>query len=110
MLTRDSDDAHLVTYGGMSKQPVTVPTGPFIFNDFHAHGFWVSRWSDRNPEEKAKMVDEIYEMMLEGSFKEAPVKEIEWTHKTKFEELKEAVEGSMAGGSGKKSVFVFRDT
>ncbi|CAF0941418.1 unnamed protein product [Rotaria sordida] len=40
--------ATLVTYGGMSKQPVTVPTAEFIFNDLICRGFWMSRWKSEN--------------------------------------------------------------
>lgn len=94
----------------MSKQPVTVPTGLFIFNDLHCHGFWVSRWTDQNQKGKKEMVDDIYGMILEGGFKEAPVEEVVWTPTTKIETLRAAVEKSMKGGSGKKQVFVYRDT
>lgn len=45
---RDSDDSYnnltKVTYGGMSKQPVMVPTGLLIFNDVRCSGFWMTRW------------------------------------------------------------------
>jgi len=34
----------LVTYGGMSLKPVTIPTSSFIFNDVTLKGFWMSRW------------------------------------------------------------------
>ena len=32
----------IVTYGGLSKQPVILPTGPFIFKNLKAQGFWLS--------------------------------------------------------------------
>ena len=32
----------MVTYGGMSMQPVSIPTGLMIFKDIRAHGFWLS--------------------------------------------------------------------
>ena len=38
----------LVTYGGMSKQPVSVPVGPFIFKDIALRGFWMTRWSQQH--------------------------------------------------------------
>ncbi|XP_072170458.1 enoyl-[acyl-carrier-protein] reductase, mitochondrial-like [Diadema setosum] len=38
----------IVTYGGMSKQPVMVPTGSLIFNDIKFLGFWMSRWHEEN--------------------------------------------------------------
>jgi len=34
----------LVTYGGMSLKPVTIPTGSFIFNDITSKGFWMTKW------------------------------------------------------------------
>lgn len=34
----------LVTYGGMSKKPVTINTGSFIFQDIRLCGFWNSQW------------------------------------------------------------------
>jgi hypothetical protein len=34
----------MVTYGGMSRQPVTVSTTAFIFKDVTLRGFWMSRW------------------------------------------------------------------
>lgn len=34
----------MVTYGGMSLKPVTVPTSVLIFNDIKLKGFWLSRW------------------------------------------------------------------
>jgi trans-2-enoyl-CoA reductase len=34
----------VVTYGGMSKEPVKVPTGALIFNDLRFVGFWMSEW------------------------------------------------------------------
>jgi len=37
-----------VTYGGMSKQPLSVPAGPLIFNDVKLCGFWNSRWNSEN--------------------------------------------------------------
>jgi hypothetical protein len=41
-LVNDRPGATLVTYGGMSMKPVTLPTSLFIFKDLHARGFWLS--------------------------------------------------------------------
>ena len=38
----------MVTYGGMSKQPLVVPTGAFIFKDITLRGFWLTRWLERD--------------------------------------------------------------
>ncbi|MDR1145146.1 MAG: 2-enoyl thioester reductase domain-containing protein [Verrucomicrobiales bacterium] len=34
----------LITYGGMSKQPIKLATGPLIFKDLSYRGFWMTRW------------------------------------------------------------------
>ena len=34
----------MVTYGGMSRRPIKLPTGPFIFQDKTCRGFWMSSW------------------------------------------------------------------
>ena len=38
------ENAHLVSYGAMSKQPLSLPTSAFIFKNLQAHGYWQSRW------------------------------------------------------------------
>jgi NADPH:quinone reductase-like Zn-dependent oxidoreductase len=37
-------DAHLVSYGAMSKQPLSLPTSLFIFKNLKSVGYWQSRW------------------------------------------------------------------
>jgi NADPH:quinone reductase-like Zn-dependent oxidoreductase len=37
-------DAHLVTYGAMSKQPLSLPASLFIFKNLTTHGFWQNQW------------------------------------------------------------------
>ncbi|CAG2122228.1 unnamed protein product, partial [Medioppia subpectinata] len=34
----------MVTYGGMSKQPLIIPTGSLIFKDQRFFGYWMTRW------------------------------------------------------------------
>lgn len=41
----------MVTYGGMSKEPVIVPTSSLIFSDVHVRGFWMTRWYGQNTKE-----------------------------------------------------------
>ena len=43
-----ADEATIVTYGGMSRQPLVVPTGPLIFKDIRFVGFWMTRWNWKN--------------------------------------------------------------
>lgn len=39
----------MVTYGGMSKKPVTVPTSTLIFKDIRLCGFWMTHWNATRP-------------------------------------------------------------
>lgn len=60
----------LVTYGGMSKQPLLVPTGPLIFKDISLHGFWMTRWYSKTSAEKRKdMMDSLITLTKEGRLK-----------------------------------------
>lgn len=57
-----ADDGVVVTYGGMSKQPVQIPTSALVFRNLQFRGFWMSKWKLENPiEERQKMIDELAE-------------------------------------------------
>ncbi|PSS28102.1 hypothetical protein M430DRAFT_113527 [Amorphotheca resinae ATCC 22711] len=105
-----SPSGHLVTYGGMSKQPLQLPTAALIFKDLKFSGFWVSRWSDANPDEKRRMVYEILEMTRLGMFKDVPVQQLTWDWSTEESVLKDAVQGTLGGFRAGKGVFVYGDT
>ena len=64
-----SPSAHLVTYGGMSKQPVAVPTGLFIFKELKCHGFWMTRWMNdiAKPADKMAMLNELAGLARNGA-------------------------------------------
>lgn len=50
-------NSHLVSYGAMSKDPLSLPTSLFIFKNLTCHGFWQTRWYDQ------KTLDERLQMM-----------------------------------------------
>jgi trans-2-enoyl-CoA reductase len=104
------ESGHLVTYGGMSKQPLQLPTGLLIFKDIKFSGFWVSRWSDAHPEEKMKTVEEILGYYRDGKFKDVPIQKVDWEWGTKEDTLKAAVQGTLGGFRQGKGIFVFGDT
>lgn len=105
-----SQGGHLVTYGGMSKQPLQLPTAALIFKDIKFSGFWLTRWNDANPQEKKRTVDEILEMTRLGMFKDIPVQELRWDWETEESVLKEAVQGTLGGFRAGKGVFVYGNT
>lgn len=65
----------MVTYGGMSKQPVDCPTGPLIFKDISLRGFWMSRWYDiqKSPEKRHEMYQELAGWMKSGEIKKQEI-------------------------------------
>ncbi|KAF2999527.1 mitochondrial 2-enoyl thioester reductase [Neopestalotiopsis sp. 37M] len=102
--------ANLVTYGGMSRQPVALPTGLLIFKDIRFVGFWLSRWADRNTADKARTANEILGLVREGKFRDTPVVDVPWSWDTEETSLTEAVQGTLEGFRQGKGVFVFGET
>lgn len=63
-------DAHLVSYGAMSKQPLSLPTSLFIFKNLTCHGFWQSRWyKDKTSQERDKLMRTLVNMLADGQLK-----------------------------------------
>ena len=47
-----------ITYGAMSRKPLTIPNGLLIFRDIQTRGLWVSRWIENAPREEVSAVYE----------------------------------------------------
>lgn len=68
--------ATLVSYGAMSKQPLSLPTSLFIFKDLEARGFWQTKWFENaSPQERQARTDTLVELMRSGKLRE-PAHEI----------------------------------
>ncbi|KAH7037308.1 zinc-binding dehydrogenase [Microdochium trichocladiopsis] len=100
----------VVTYGGMSRQPVALPTGLLIFKNIRFLGFWLSRWADRDVAAKERTVNEILDLIREGKFKDVPTVEVPWSWETEEGVLRDAVQGTLEGFRAGKGVFVFGET
>ncbi|VDL72559.1 unnamed protein product [Nippostrongylus brasiliensis] len=61
----------MVTYGGMSKMPLQIPTGPLIFKDIRLYGYWMSRWYEdpSHTEERKQMYAELGRWIKSGEFR-----------------------------------------
>lgn len=60
----------MVTYGGMSKKPVTVSTSSFIFKELSLRGFWLQNWlSTDKAEEGRRMIDRLLGLVQDGKLK-----------------------------------------
>ncbi|KAK3191099.1 mitochondrial 2-enoyl thioester reductase [Lecanicillium sp. MT-2017a] len=100
----------MVTYGGMSKQPVSLPIGLLIFKDIRFVGFWLSKWNERDVAGRKHMIGDILSLMKQGKFHDGPVEQLNWNWETEEETLKEAVQSCLTGFRKGKGVLVFGDT
>lgn len=93
----------MVTYGGMSREPVTVATGPLIFKDISFRGFWMTRWSKENYDvpERSTMMKELCQLIEQGKFV-APTHEM--VPLTNFKDAAAAAL-SFKGFTGKKFIL-----
>lgn len=63
--------AVLVSYGAMSRQPLSLPTSLFIFKDLTCKGFWQSPWyKEKGPGEREALMRDLVALMVEGKVKD----------------------------------------
>lgn len=97
------DGASMITYGGMSRQPVTVPTASLIFKDIRFKGFWMTRWTKNHFDSptRADMFTEIMDLMESGSIVAPPYDCVQ------LQDYKEAMHAALStqGFIGKKKFF-----
>lgn len=56
--------ATMVTYGGMSKQPISIPNDLIAYKNLSMKGFWISQWFESHSvAERKAMYDEITAMI-----------------------------------------------
>ncbi|CAG9773947.1 unnamed protein product [Ceutorhynchus assimilis] len=95
----------MVTYGGMSREPLSIPTAALIFKDLKFKGFWMTRWTkdNFNSVDRFEMLSELISMMTSNEL-EAPAHMM-----IKFDDYKEALKNTlnMQGMIGKKFILDF---
>lgn len=101
------NNSPFVTYGGMSREPVTVPTSALIFKDIQVRGFWLTRWT-KNPDnymERMEMFEELISMMTNSEL-HGPAHEM-----IDFINYKDAISNALnvKGMVGKKIIISFND-
>lgn len=99
--------SRFVTYGAMAKQPLILPAGMLIFSNISFEGFWVSQWSNKNPQLKLDTINDILGLIRDGRFKDVPSHEVKWTWDTPASTLAGEVQTTMEGKRGTKSVLVY---
>ena len=89
-------NGQMVTYGAMSRKPVSLPASLLIFKNLSFKGFWMTQWTkNHSHDEKRSMVKEIEEMVLQGKLTFPNIREF------KTEAYKEAF------GKGDKTLFIW---
>ncbi|KAF8074808.1 hypothetical protein FPV67DRAFT_1777589 [Lyophyllum atratum] len=105
-------DAHLVSYGAMSKQPLTLATSLFIFKNLTAHGFWQSRWYlQKSRDEQRRLIDVLVNLMSQGKLKE-PMHEIisinaQDSDEEATQKVRDVIAKAAGGRHGKKALLRF---
>lgn len=90
----------MVTYGGMSKQPIRVGTGLLIFKDIQLRGFWVSRWYKKASREQVTTLwEELAVLARKGAFL-VPIEK-----RYPLTEFKAALEHAQQSSRGGKIAF-----
>jgi len=93
----------MVTYGGMSMKPVTVPSGLFIFKNIKLEGFWMSQWlQDHTDEERQNMYDYLMKLIVRKKLRL-------WSERHLFGHFFEALKESQKDQKGRKVLLVMNE-
>ncbi|KAI9331631.1 hypothetical protein BDR26DRAFT_824416 [Obelidium mucronatum] len=104
--------ATMVTYGGMSKEPVAIPTGLLIFKDLVFRGFWMTRWNERCvsqglDHEREAMLEELAQLVSSGKLRLPAVETVSIKGEQDLAIVKDAFSRSMGGRSSVKQLLQF---
>lgn len=90
----------MVTYGGMSRRAVQLPTSLLIFRNIQVKGFWLSDWTQKHSkQEQQNMLDTVANMARSGDLRL-------WIEKHKFSSYRNAVDTAQHEQRNRKVVLV----
>ena len=108
-------DGVIVTYGAMSRRPLTIPAAPLIFQNLNFKGFWVSAWYKKTPidsPDRTEMLENILNWYGEDRLR--PVKsffiDVSDTENKAEAEIKEFMKYSCEGKALNKGKCIIRFT
>jgi trans-2-enoyl-CoA reductase len=102
--SKNSENGQYVTYGAMSRKPLSLPASLLIFKNISFHGFWVSKWCDKHSqEERFDMLKDITDLMSQGKLEEPKWTQVQWDEET----MKQSVDQGISGFATGKQVVIF---
>lgn len=94
------ENGTIVTYGAMSRKPVTLPASPFLFKNISLKGFWLSKWIMQHTQaERTAMYTQLIEMMNSGKLRL-------WLERHNLSQIAEAVRRAQEPMRDRKVVLV----
>ncbi|KAJ2784452.1 mitochondrial 2-enoyl thioester reductase [Coemansia interrupta] len=99
----------LVTYGGMARQPLALPTGPLVFGDVRACGFWMNRWYEAQGDrrERDAMWQWLLRLAADGGLRLPPMELVAWRDGLDERRALDVVRAAVGWQEGAKRAFVF---
>jgi trans-2-enoyl-CoA reductase len=89
-----------VTYGGLSKEAVSVGTGSLIFHDITLKGFWLSEWvKESSVDERVAMLNELASLVEAGKLRT-------WVQTYKFADFDDALLAAVNRTTKRKIVLL----
>jgi len=93
-------DAHLVSYGAMSKEPLSLPTSLFIFKNLKCHGFWQSQWYENSSRlQRDQLMETLVNYFRDGQLKSPDYRTISIEKHLSDEEAGQRIRDIMRGMS-----------
>ncbi|KAJ7623363.1 hypothetical protein FB45DRAFT_102988 [Roridomyces roridus] len=108
-------DAYLVSYGAMSKEPLSLPTSLFFFKGLTATGFMQNRWNETHSRsDQEALISTLVDLAVDGKLKE-PEHEIftisgQDSDQVAGQKVQELMDKVTNGRYGKKVLLKFDDT
>lgn len=98
----------MVTYGAMSKEPLTLPNGPFIFKNLSARGYWFSNAvKSMGRENYQKLIREIVQMYVQRALEPASANVLKVKEKDSESYIEQVVKRAISSKS--KTVIQWGD-
>lgn len=94
------ENGTIVTYGAMSRKPVTLPASPFLFKNISLKGFWLSKWiQQHSTSERTAMYSQLIDLINAGKLRL-------WLERHNLSKISEAVRRAQEPMRDRKVVLV----